>query len=198
MKRLTRKSFLRDDKAATMVEFSLVAPFLFLLTFGIAEFAAIFFQFQTLHMATAVAARMASTRGPLITGFPDCGVGTSVPIGAFCSTVATSKTWTPLTCTGSANAPTPATSGTSCNTALMARILQEAQLVYPAMQSSNLSVAYGPSGLGFSGAGKPVPIVTVTVSGINANFIALGAVGFSGVALPPFTTSVVAEDLSGL
>lgn len=191
MKRIVGKSFLRDDEAATMVEFSLVAPFLFLLTFGIAEFAAIFFQFQTLHMATAMAARMASTRGPVITGIPDCGVGTSGTAGTFCSQVGGSKTWAPVTCAGNSMAA-------NCDATLLARILQEMRLVYPQMQAANFSVTYGPSGLGFIGLGKPVPTVTVTVSGINANFIALGAVGFSGVALPPFTTSVVAEDLSGL
>ncbi len=191
------KSFLRDDRAATMVEFSLIAPLLFLITFGIFEFGFVFYQYQSLDMATAMAARMAATRGPLITGIPDCGVGTAVPIGAYCVTDPVSKTWAPLTCTGTATAPTPATAGATCNTVLMARILQETQLVYPALQAANISIAYGPSGLGFSGAGKPVPVVTVTINGVNANFILLGALGLANIAMPPFTTTLTAEDLSG-
>jgi Flp pilus assembly protein TadG len=190
-------SFLRDKKATTLVEFSLIAPLLFLLTFGIVDFAAIFYQFQALNVATGIAARMAATRGPVITGIPDCGVGVTATAGQYCGTIAASKTWTPRTCTGSAGAPTPALSGSTCNTTLMTRIVTEMQRVYPPLALANLSVTYGPSGLGFQGLGKPVPTVTVSISGVTANFIVLSAFGIGNVTLPPFTTTIVAEDLSG-
>ncbi|MFZ5618245.1 MAG: TadE family protein [Pseudomonadota bacterium] len=190
MTKRIRKSFFGDDHAATLVEFTLIAPFLFLLTFGIAEFGVIFYQFQSLNAATALAARMAATRGPVITGIPDCGVGVTGTAGTYCSQISGSKTWTPVTCAGNSSA-------SNCNATLLARILQEMRLVYPQMQASNFSITYGPSGLGFVGLGKPVPTVTVTISGVTANFIALGAFGLSNITLPPFTTTLPAEDLSG-
>lgn len=197
MTKRVRRSFLGDDRATTLVEFTLIAPLLFLLTFGIAEFGVIFYQFQSLNAATALAARMAATRGPVIIGIPDCGVGTTVPTGSFCSFDPNSRTWNPLTCAGSATTPAPSTPGTACDVTLMNRIVAEMQLVYPQMKLANLNVTFGPSGLGFQGAGKPVPTVTVTISGVTANFIALGAFGLSNITLPPFTTTLPAEDLSG-
>lgn len=189
--------FARNEEGATLVEFSLIAPLLFMLTFGIVDFAAVMYQYQALNAATAVAARMAATRGPIITGVPDCGVGATGTPGAYCSTAAASKTWTPLVCAGTATAPTPATSGTSCNTTLMNRIVAEMQLYYPPITINNLNIAYGPSGLGFFGLGKPVPTVTVTITGVNASFIVMGAFGLNAITLPPFTTTLPAEDLSG-
>jgi len=182
--------FLKNERGATLVEFTLIAPLLFILTFGIAEFGFILFQYQSLDAAASIAARMAATRGPVITGIADCGVGVTGPAGAYCSQLAGSKTWTPVTCAGSAP-------GGNCNAALMNRIVTEMQRVYPQMTLSNLNITYGPSGLGFMGLGKPVPTVTVTISGVTANFIALGAFGFSNIVLPPFTTTLTGEDLSG-
>ena len=184
------RPFVSDDSATTLVEFTLIMPLLFLMTFGIAEFGFIFYQFQSLDAATAIAARMAATRGPVITGIPDCGVGVTGPAGAFCNQLAGSKTWTPVVCVG-------ASPGGNCNVALMNRIVTEMQRVYPQMTLANLNIAYGPSGLGFMGLGKPVPTVTVTVTGVTANFIALGAFGLTNIAMPPFTTTLTGEDLSG-
>lgn len=191
MKIVIRKSFLREERGATMVEFSLMAPLLFLLTLGIVEFGVIMHQFQALNAATAMAARIAATRGPVITGIPDCGVGTSGTAGTYCSQVSGSKTWTPVSCAGNSTAG-------NCNVTLLARILQEMRLVYPPLQASNFTVTYGPSGLGFIGLGKPVPNVTITISGVTANFAVLGAFGLGGLTLPPFTTTIPAEDLSGI
>jgi len=190
MRNHIRKPFVSDESAATLVEFTLISPFLFLLTFGIAEFGYIFYQFQSLNAATALAARMAATRGPVIAGVPDCGVGVTGPAGTYCSQLAGSKTWTPVTCTG-------ASPGGNCNVALMNRIVTEMQLVYPQMTLANLNITYGPSGLGFMGLGKPVPTVTVTITGVTANFIALGAFGLNNIAMPAFTTTLTGEDMSG-
>jgi Flp pilus assembly protein TadG len=189
--------FSKNEKGATLVEFSLIAPLLFALTFGIADFGALFYQYQALNAATAAAARMAATRGPIVSGIPDCGVGTTVPIGSYCSFDPVSRTWTPLTCTGAAATPTPATSGTACNVTLMNRIVTEMRLYYRPLTANNVSVTYGPSGMGFSGAGKPAPLVTVTLSGVNASFLIFSAFGLNPITLPPFTTTLPAEDLSG-
>lgn len=192
-----RTTFVGDERAATMVEFSLLAPLLFILTIGVVDFAAVCYQFQALNAATAMAARVAATRGPVITGIPDCGVGTSGAAGTFCSQVSGSKTWASRTCTGGAMAPTPFLAGAACDNALMGRILTEMRKSYPPLVIDNVSVTYGPSGLGFSGLGKPVPTVTVRVTGVAASFIVISAFGLNTITMPPFTATVPAEDLSG-
>jgi Flp pilus assembly pilin Flp len=183
-------AFAREEKGATMVEFSLLAPLLFMLTFGVVDFGAVLYQFQAINTATAVAARMAATRGPLITGIPDCGVGTSGAPGTYCNQVAGAKTWAPVVCAG-------ASPGAACNVVLMDRIVQEMQLYYPRLTRANLNIAYAPSGLGFIGLGKPVPAITVTITGLTADFIVMSAFGLNNIALPPFTTTLIAEDSSG-
>jgi Flp pilus assembly protein TadG len=199
MIRLRSRIFARDDEGATLVEFSLIAPLLFMLTFGIVYFGAVFYQYQALNAATAMGARIAATRGPVITGVPDCGVGVTATAGAYCSTAAASKTWAPVKCTGSSATPTStgSVSGLACNTTLMTRILTEMQKAYPPLAISNVNVSYGPSGLGFQGLGKPVPTVTVSVTGVPASFIVISAFGLNSITLPPFTTTLPAEDLSG-
>lgn len=192
------RTFIEETKAATLVEFSFVAPLLFLITFGIAELGYYFYQYQTLDTATRMAVRMAATRGPIITGLPDCGVATTVAPGNFCKIVAGSRDWGPYTCTGTAPTPTGSPPpGTACDTDLMTRILQEMQLVSPGLDADNIRISYSGSGLGFVGLGRPVPVVTVEVTGVTANLPVLGAFGIGGFLMPPFTTSLTGEDLSG-
>lgn len=192
LSRLPRKgvSFADDRRATTLVEFSLVAPLLFIITFGIVDFGAVIYQFQALNTATAYAARMAATRGPVITGVGDCGPGVTGPAGAYCSTIAGSTTWTPITCTG-------ASPGGNCNVTLMNRIVTEMKKIYPPLTINNLNITYSPSGLGFMGLGKPVPAITVTLTGVNASFIVMSGFGLNNITMPPFTTTITAEDMSG-
>ena len=166
---------------------------LFALTFGIADFGSVFFQYQALNAATEMATRLAATRAMYnftAAGFPDCGVVTAATPGTPCSQVAGSTTWTPVVCSGAAAAA-------NCNAAVMNRLVTEMQKAYPAMTLANLVVTYRPSGLGFVGLGKPVPLVTVTITGIPARFVVLSAFGLNNVILPNFNATIPAEDLTG-
>lgn len=186
-----KKTFGRNNEGATLVEFSLLFPLLLLLTFGILEFANYFWQYQRADYAAQVAARMAVTRATFV-GLDDClGTGSSTDIGGTkCSDISGSASWS-VTCTGTNQAA-------SCVSATYTRILQEVQVFYPSATASNLRITASGAGLGFKGLGRPVPLVTVELTGLQVNFIALNAIlGLGPVNLPNFTTSLPGEDLSG-
>src|SRR5262249_20582461 len=57
----------RDASGATLVEFTLVAPLLFLLTFGIVDFGNAFFQWNQAAKAAQLGARLATVSTPVWT-----------------------------------------------------------------------------------------------------------------------------------
>jgi hypothetical protein len=56
--------FARDDSGASMVEFALIAPILFVFLFGIIDFGRALFQYNNLTNAAREGARFAATRFP--------------------------------------------------------------------------------------------------------------------------------------
>lgn len=194
MTRLIR--FFRETSASTLVEFSFIAPLLFLITFGVAELGFFYFQYQALDAATRMGARIAATRGPVITGMPDCGVVVTTSPGNYCSATSAGTQWS-ATCTGTALTTSGGGVATGCDSAIMGRILQEMQKVYPSLVQNNIVVIYSGSKLGFVGKGRPVPLVTVRVAGVTASLPVLTAFGIGPFPMPPFSTSLPGEDLAG-
>lgn len=189
------RRYLRETRAATLVEFSFLAPLLFLLTLGTVELGYFYYQYQALDAATRMGARIAATRGPVITGMPDCGVAVTTSPGNYCNQAGVATQWS-ATCTGT----TLTTSGavaTGCDAAIMGRILQEMQLVYPPLVLNNVMITFSRSDLGFVGKGRPVPLVTAEVTGVAANLPVLGAFGIGPFLMPSFATSLPGEDLTG-
>jgi len=179
--------FKRDRSGATMVEFTLVFAVLLVLTFGLIEFGLALYQYNAAETATAVGARYIATRGPVVTGLADCGVATSVNAGTNCSAVSGSSTWV-VTC--NASAPSGACQATVLN-ALVTRMQQFA----PEVQAQNVQVVLRGAGLGFVGRGSPVPMVTVRLTGMTYNFIAIDdLLGFGPVTMPGFDATLVGED----
>jgi Flp pilus assembly protein TadG len=189
--------FIEETRGATLVEFSFIAPLLFLITFAIVEIGYFLFQYQALDASTRIAARMAATRGPVITGMPDCGVNVSTSPGNYCDAAGVSSSWS-ATCTGLTLTTTGGAVAGACDSAIMNRILQEMQLVYPTLTVNNLMITYSRSDLGFVGKGRPVPLVTAEVTGVNAALPVLSAFGIGPFPMPSFSTSLPGEDLSGL
>jgi len=72
----------RDEAGATLVEFALVAPLLFLLLFGIIAGCFLAYQNSALHDGASAGARMASIESPLLTAgngqYCETGVPTSI------------------------------------------------------------------------------------------------------------------------
>ncbi|MEK7265004.1 MAG: TadE/TadG family type IV pilus assembly protein [Pseudomonadota bacterium] len=194
MKKLLR--FIVETRAATLVEFSFIAPLLFVITFGVAELGYFYFQYQALDAATRMGARIAATRGPAITGMPDCGVAVATSPGNYCSATGAGTQWS-ATCTGTALTTSGGAVAVACDAAIMGRILQEMRLVYPSLAQNNIVVTFSGSKLGFVGKGRPVPLVTVEVAGVTASLPVLSAFGIGPFLMPSFSTSLPGEDLAG-
>ena len=190
---MNARLFLRRRDGATLVEFSLIAPLLFIITFGIFQYAFVFYQIQSLDAAARMGVRIAATRASVITGIPDCGTGVTAVAGQRCATASGSRTWTSVTC-----GPGGQGGGTACaNLTTFNRVVAEMQRIYPRLVGTNVRITYSASGLGFQGLGRPVPLVTVTITGVPADMSVLGAFGVPAITLPDFATTIPAEDLTG-
>jgi Flp pilus assembly pilin Flp len=184
------RRFRRDESGATLVEHTLVFLLLMLLTFGLIEFGVVLYQYNTAEMATAVGARFIATRGPVVTGIADCGVATTAPAGTLCSDVAGSDSWT-VTC----NADAP--SG-GCQSAPLDALVTEMQRYAPNVEAQNVQVVLRGAGFGFVGRNSPVPMVTVRLTGMQYDFIALDdLLGFGTLTMPGFDATIVGEDFNG-
>jgi Flp pilus assembly protein TadG len=184
------RRFRHDESGATLVEHTLVFLMLMLLTFGMIEFGIVLYQYNTAEMATAVGARFIATRGPVVADISDCGVTTSAAAGTPCSDVAGSDAWT-ITC----NADAP--SG-DCQAAPLAALVTEMQRFAPNVEAQNVQVVLRGAGFGFVGRNSPVPMVTVRLTGMQYDFIALDdLLGFGTLTMPGFDATLVGEDFNG-
>lgn len=186
--RRTRTKFAQNESGATLVEYTLVFALLMVLTFGLIEFGLIMHQYNAAEKATAYGSRFIATRGPVATGIPDCGVATTLPAGTMCSAVGGSSSWT-RTC----NAGAP---GAGCNAAVLNELVTEMQQFAPWIEAQNVQVVLRGAGLGFVGRGAPVPMVTVRLTGMTFDFIALDdLLGLGQLAMPGFDATLVGEDM---
>ncbi|MHA7901442.1 MAG: TadE/TadG family type IV pilus assembly protein [Henriciella sp.] len=153
-----------DTRGSVLVEFSVIAALMLLITFSIVEFALVYNKFNSAQKATQAAARVAATR-LVLEGIDDCGGSTSLPAGTDCADVPGSGSWT-VTCTGSG--------GSGCNANGMAEVLLAVQQFYPEATASDISVQFSGTQYGFVGRGKPVPAITVSVQNISYDFVTIG------------------------
>jgi Flp pilus assembly protein TadG len=181
--------FRRNRSGAVLVEHTLVFLMLMVLTFGLIEFGLVLYQYNAAETATFAGARFIATRGPVLTGVSDCGVATTAAAGTRCSDVAGSTGWS-LTC----NASAP--SG-NCQAAALNQLVAEMQRFYPNIEAQNVQVELNGAGLGFVGRGAPVPMVTVRLTGMTYEFIAMdNLLGFGDLIMPGFDATLVGEDLN--
>lgn len=174
-----------DDTAATLVETTLIFPLVLILTFGLLEFGHAMWQWNAAEKATVVAARYIATRGPLLSGVPDCFVETTATAGTSCSEVAGAETWTASCGAG----------GAACDAAVVEAALAEARAFAPFIGDDNFRIDLRGTGMGFVGRGAPVPLVTVRLQGMTFDFITLdGLLGFGPITMPGFDATIVGED----
>ncbi|MDX2274117.1 MAG: TadE/TadG family type IV pilus assembly protein [Hyphomonadaceae bacterium] len=184
--------FLRDQSGATLVEYTLVFTLMMVLTFGLIEFGLAFYQYNAAEKATAIGARFLATRGPVVTGLGDCAPANTnaSSAGTYCSTIGGS-TGAITTC--SASAP----SG-GCQAAVLNALVARMQQFAPNIEAQNVQVQLRGAGLGFVGRGSPVPLITVRLTGMTYDFVALDdLLGFSPITMPAFDATIVGEDLNG-
>ncbi|WP_309089124.1 pilus assembly protein [Phenylobacterium sp.] len=180
------RRLLRDDTAATLVESTLVFPLVLVLTFGLLEFGNALWRWNAAEKATAIAARYIATRGPLLTGVPDCFVPTSATAGTSCSEVAGATSWSTSCGAGG---------GGDCEGDVVAAALARAQAFAPFIEANNFRVDVRGSDLGFVGRGDPVPLITVRLQGLTFDFVVLDALaGVTSMPMPGFDATIVGED----
>lgn len=189
LKRLTK-----DERGATIVEFTLIFPMLLILTFGIIEMGLLFFQWNSAERATQIGVRTAVTNNSVFNAWTsDCGqvsVPSTVLAGSFCTNVPGSDTWT-VTCDGAGLA-------TGCDSAAMTLLVTRMQAIFPRVTQANVVVEFSGAGLGFVGRGSPVPVVSVSLQNMQYDLLFLDALlGWGDTfAMPPFTATMTGEDLN--
>lgn len=184
-------TFRKDQSGATLVEHTLVFALLMVMTFGLVEFGIVLYQYNAAETATAVGARFAATRGPVAAGISDCGVAANgVSAGTACGSVSGADSWT-VTC----NAAAPLG---GCDAAALTELVAEMRRFSPNIEAQNVQVVLRGAGLGFVGRGSPVPMVTVRLTDMTYDFIALDDfLGFGTLTMPSFDATIVGEDLNG-
>jgi hypothetical protein len=205
------RSLSGDERGATLVEASLLIPFVFVFMLGAVEFLFAFDQWNRAVKAVERGARLAIVSNPVdsdLAAVTDV-VGTLVP-GAPLPANAYRSVCRPSSCVLTEGG---AAAGGRYDAAAMDRIVfgrngrvcGDARNVYdagmcdvfPRVAPSNVIVEYAHSGLGFVGRpGGPVPSVTVSLTGLNFRFFFLGSLpGFGSIAMPPVRVTLTGEDL---
>jgi hypothetical protein len=196
----------RDTVAASAAEFALVVPLLVLLLFSVIDGGRFIWEYNRAEKATQVGARMAIVTNvvdgglvsPNFVGQTYSGValtqGDRIPASALGTVTCTSAA--ACTCAGTCPTGVPGTK----NTLAFQRIVTRMRYMMPAIQASNVQIEYRGSGLGFAGdpdTTRPQISPLVTVRLVNMQFKPLTFFTLKSVAMPPFATTLSAEDLSG-
>lgn len=188
----------RDRSGSSAAEFALVLPLLILFLFGIIDGGRFLWETNRAEKATQVGARMA-----VVTNVISTGLGTQnyvVPGGLTQGDLIPASALSEVRC-----ARTACTCSGSCPTGYAIAdsnsfdgIVQRMQSMKPDITAANVRVSYRGSGLGYAGDPNGMeiaPLVTVELIGVRFSPLVL----FNAVAvdLPPFRTTLTAEDSSG-
>lgn len=191
----------RNDHAAAAAEFALVLPLLILLFFGIIDAGRFMWEWNRAEKATQMGVRFAAVTAPVLNGLDDSysfSVSGGIPQGS--PVPATS--FDSATCDNSACTCTPAggfCSATSRSAAAFTAVRTRMTGFYPQIKDANVQIIYKNVGLGFAGDpdGSDIsPLITVKLRGLTFRPISCLVFGCS-IAMPDFSASLTAEDLSG-
>lgn len=189
------KRFLKDESGTTIVEFSIIAVLLMVLTFGVMDTGYALWQWNNAEKATQIGVRLAAVSNPVANGLGtfDCGTSTIVP-GMSCTNTG-ALTFGTITCSGKTqtcdNASYP------FSTAEATRVLQRMQRIFPQVKMENLVFQYEDLRLAFAGRRSPVASVTVRMVNLTFNFIVLDAfLGTGPIPMPDFRATLTTEDLN--
>lgn len=192
-----------DRSGATAAEFGLVLPLLILFLFGIIDAGRYLWEINKAEKATQAGARVAIVTDVLDGGLANYsyvgktigGVtltqGDLIPAAALGELRCTSAGCTCIsTC--------PAVTAPGDYAARFSRVVTRMNYMMPDISASNVRVTYRGSGLGFAGDPNGMeiaPLVTVELTGLK--FRPMVLFNFAAIDLPPFRTTLTAEDSSG-
>lgn len=203
---MTIRSFVRDRSGSTAAEFALTLPLLMVLLFGIIDAGRWIWTYNQAEKATQMGARFAIVTSGIAgdaasgTGVYSSFVGVS---GLTQGDVIPASALGKITCTssGCTCTTTPCPTLGTANTTAFNNVVTRMKYYLPSLTAANVTVEYSSSGLGY--AGSPVlpdlsPLVTVKIGTPTAlQFRPLTIFAITSVNMPPFTTTLSAEDLSG-
>lgn len=183
----------RKSEGTTTVEFAMISLVLFIIIFGITDFARLMWQWNSAAKATHWGARFAIVNEVAASGLQnfDClaaagGNGVTCPLAAVNPN--------PIICNNAGcNGYGP------LNAAAFNAIVAAMQRFNDRIGAPNVLVEYRHVGLGF--AGNPfgadiVPTVTIRLTGMVFNFLTPGLSTIVSLNLPEFKTTLTGEDLS--
>lgn len=198
------RSLRLDRSGASAAEFALVLPLLILFLFGIIDGGRYLWEVNKAEKATQAGARVA-----IVTDVLDDGLGGEDYVDQiFNGVTLTQGDLIPLSALGqmtcnsagcscvSGNCPTVI--GPSDYDDRFNRIVERMQFMKPDIEPSDVTVSYRGSGLGFAGDPNGMeiaPLVTVELQNVAFNPLVLA--GLATVSLPPFRTTLTAEDSAG-
>lgn len=201
-----RSNIWKDESGTAVVEVTVTFLLFITLVFGVVEFSYAFFQWNSATKAVQLGARHAAVSDAVmpelvdISGIRKVQGKDVVPGSDYAGSYlvvckGTGPTTGSCRCTGDECA---VINKNSYDDKAMAGIVAAMDRVYPKIQSSNVTVTYEYTKLGYAGRpGGPVPTITVSLSGLTFDFILLSAfLPADGVPMPSFATTVTGEDLS--
>jgi len=194
---MTRRLCL-DRSGSSAAEFALVLPLLILFLFGIIDGGRFLWETNKAEKATQAGARMAVVTDVISTGLGTqdyVGVGGLTQGDLIPASALSAITCTRTACTCSGSCPT---GYATANSTSFDRIVERMSFMKPDIAAANVRISYRGSGLGYAGdpnGMEPAPLVTVELTGVQFRPLVLfNAVAFN---LPPFRTTLTAEDSSG-
>jgi hypothetical protein len=203
----------RSQAGTSTIEFAIVAMLFLLLTFGLVDFGHMFWQYNSAAKAAQLGARLAAVSDPVWQILPTI-TDDGTPGGAWTTNYDVTCSGASAVCNGTSpddtdydatamqclvfgRNPSSPPCDTVCSEAGMDGengICDRFSRITPA----NVSITYSHTNLGFSGRpGGPVPTITLRLTGLQFNFVALGALaGLQTVPMPDFVVTMTGEDLS--
>jgi hypothetical protein len=206
----------RNQAGTSTIEFAIVAMLFLLLTFGLVDFGHMFWQYNSAAKAAQLGARLAAVSDPVWDGLPTFTDDAGTPGGAWQTNY--SVTCTSSNASGSAGTCTGNNDGGYDAAAMQCLVFGRAaggcdtQCAETGMDGEaglcdrfnritpqNVSITYSHTGLGFSGRpGGPVPTITLRLTGLTFNFVAVGTLAGLGqfMTMPDFRVTMTGEDLN--
>lgn len=211
----------KGERGAVIIETTVTILTFLLLVFGVVEFSYIYYQWNSLTMATQRGARLAAVSNPVafnLTKLTGLEPGDNLPGSTMPAFDCTCNGRTE-TCTGTVPKNADACtweklsplnySRDALNTILLGRGNDGTNCVqnlanggmcrfYRGLTRANIVVRYQYTGMGYAGrTAGPVPTITVSLQGVTYDFVLLGGLaGLTSLTFPAQATSTITgEDL---
>lgn len=200
------RTLIRDSRGATLIEFTLVVTILLSVTFAVVEFALAMWQYNAATKAAYDGVRYAVQSDPVISEITDYNAvvddglspGQSLDLNTLPAFTVRCTSGS-CTCTsGNCSTIGGLTYDATAFDAIVAAVARHLAFVAPDTVADHVFVEYTHVGQGFAGRPGPdiVPLVTVGLTGLNYQFIAMQAFGLDQIPIAVGRMSLPAEDLS--